>query len=179
MSEPYPLPDSLLALVQDMPLEELAFTPVPVRARRDGWTAEAQKGFILRLALSGCVTKAAEGVGKTRKSAYRLLERQGSESFAAAWDKAYGWGADRMVDRAVVRAILGDTVPYFYKGERRGERVLYPTGLTIAVLNALDRREAKHAPGGAHRAFHEALAALGDGHAAGAPIENKRLFTEK
>ena len=64
-----------------MPLEELAFTPVPVRARHDGWTVERQKWFILRLALGGCVSVAARGVGMTRKSAYRLLDRPGAESF--------------------------------------------------------------------------------------------------
>src|SRR5687768_7211435 len=101
MADPDALPPRLLALLEDMPLEELAFTPVPVKPRRDGWTAERQKWFILRLALSGSVSVAARGVGMTRKSAYRLLERPGAESFRLAWDKAFDWGRDRTLDRSL------------------------------------------------------------------------------
>ena len=81
-----------------MPLEQLAFIAVPVRARHDGWTKLRQQGFILRLALCGCVTPAARGVGMTKASAYRLRERPGSESFAESWDRALGWGQDRAID---------------------------------------------------------------------------------
>ena len=87
-SPPFGLTPRLLRLLQDMPIEELAFTPVPVRGRHDGWTVDRQKGFILRLALGGHVTLAARAVGLSRKSAYRLRERPDARSFAAAWDKA-------------------------------------------------------------------------------------------
>jgi hypothetical protein len=63
-----------------------SFTPVPVRARRDGWTAERQHAFIAALARTGCVGRAALEVGMSRESAYRLRRRRGAESFAAAWD---------------------------------------------------------------------------------------------
>ena len=123
-----------------MPLEELAFTPVPVKARHDGWTVERQKWFILRLALSGCVSTAARGVGMTRKSAYRLLDRPGSESFAAAWGKALGWGQDRTLDKSLERSLLGERVPIVRDGRVVGERHRYDNRLAMAVLNALDRR---------------------------------------
>ncbi|MFN3388890.1 MAG: hypothetical protein ACK40O_08145 [Allosphingosinicella sp.] len=64
----------------------LAFSPVPARARRDGWTADRQRVFIEGLAQSGCVGKAAAAAGMSRESAYRLRRRAGAEGFAAAWD---------------------------------------------------------------------------------------------
>jgi hypothetical protein len=159
-------------MLQDMPLEEIAFTPVPVRARHDGWTAARQKGFILRLALGGCVTVAAKGVGKTRKSAYRLREQPGAESFAAAWDKAIGWGRDRTVDVALERALLGERIPVFHDGRRVGERVRYDDRLMMAVLNASDRRRAGRDHGGAAASLDLALAEL-ERQAHGASTENK------
>jgi hypothetical protein len=68
-SDPLALPPRLVALLRDMPLEELAFTPVPVRARRDGWTMARQRRFVLALALTGSVTLAAASVGMKREGA--------------------------------------------------------------------------------------------------------------
>jgi hypothetical protein len=113
---------------------------VPVRPRHDGWTVERQKWFILRLALGGCVAVAAKGVGMTRKSAYRLRERPGAESFAAAWDRAAGWGQDRTVDVGLERALCGERVPIVRNGRVVGEIHRHDNRLAMAVLNALDRR---------------------------------------
>lgn len=63
-----------------------AFTPVPLRYRRDGWTPGRQADFLGRLAETGNVAAAARHVGMTRESAYRLRDKAGAESFAAAWD---------------------------------------------------------------------------------------------
>ena len=63
-----------------------AFTPVPLRYRRDGWTPGRQSDFLGRLAETGSVAAAARHVGMTRESAYRLRDKFGAESFAAAWD---------------------------------------------------------------------------------------------
>ena len=62
-----------------------SFVPVPVRARRDGWTEERQLRFIASLA-HGCIGKAAGAAGMSRESAYRLRRHKGAGSFAAAWD---------------------------------------------------------------------------------------------
>jgi hypothetical protein len=136
----YALPPRLLAFLDDMPLEELAFTPVPVKPRQDGWTVERQRWFILRLAIGGCVAVAAKGVGMTRKSAYRLRERPGAESFAEAWDRARGWGEDRTVDVGLERSICGERVPIVRNGRVVGEMQRFDNRLSMAVLNALDRR---------------------------------------
>ena len=63
-----------------------AFTPVPLRYRRDGWTPGRQSDFLGRLAETWNVSAAARHVGKSRESAYRLRDKPGAESFAAAWD---------------------------------------------------------------------------------------------
>lgn len=62
------------------------FTPVQLRARRDGWGPELQCAFLAQLYLTGSVSLAAKRVGRTRESAYRLRARQDAGSFAAAWD---------------------------------------------------------------------------------------------
>jgi hypothetical protein len=139
-SNPYALPPRLAALAEDLPLDQIAFTPVPVRARRDGWSPECQRGFILRLALCGSPGAAARAVGKTRRSAYRLREREGAESFALAWDKAAQWGQDSRLDFALERAIAGELRPYYYRGEKCGENVRYSAGLTLAVLKLMSPR---------------------------------------
>jgi hypothetical protein len=63
-----------------------AFTPVPLRFRRDGWTPGRQADFLGHLAEIWCVAAAARHVGMTRESAYRLRDKPAAESFAAAWD---------------------------------------------------------------------------------------------
>jgi hypothetical protein len=63
-----------------------AFTPVPLRFRQDGWTPARQADFLGHLAETWSVSAAARHVGKTRESAYRLRDKDGAESFAAAWD---------------------------------------------------------------------------------------------
>jgi len=64
------------------------FDPVPLRARRDGWTPERQWHFIRILRETGCVARACRAVGRTRASVYRLYERPDAGSFRRAWDAA-------------------------------------------------------------------------------------------
>ncbi len=63
-----------------------AFTPVPLRYRKDGWTPMRQADFLGALAETWSVAAAANRVGMGRESAYRLREKDGADSFAAAWD---------------------------------------------------------------------------------------------
>ena len=161
MTDSYPLPPRLVALLEDLPLEALDFTPVPVRPRHDGWTQARQEGFILRLALGGCVSMAAKGVGKTKAAAYRLRERPGAAGFAAAWDRALGWGRSSRIDVALERALCGEEVPVWWKGRCVGVRHRFDDRLTMAVVNAMDRKAAARPPGyNPVEAFQRALAAL-------------------
>ena len=67
-----------------------AFHPVPVGARRDGWTAARQAALIGLIAETGSVIAACRRLGMGRESAYRLRARAGAAGFAAAWDAALG-----------------------------------------------------------------------------------------
>lgn len=60
----------------------------PEQCRRDGWTLDRQIAFIRALHETGCVARAAAGMG--REGAYRLRARPGHAAFAAAWDRALG-----------------------------------------------------------------------------------------
>ena len=137
MDESLRLPPRLAAILEDLPLEQLAFAPVPVKPRRDGWTPARQLAFILRLALLGSVAAAAKAVGMSRESAYRLRERPGAGGFAAAWDKAQGWGRGRAADLATERAIHGEKRGVYYRGRKVGEYVRHDNRLLIAALNRL------------------------------------------
>ena len=72
-----------------------AFTPVKLRARKDGWCAKVQCAFLAQLYVTGSVAAAAKAVGRSRASAYKLRERRGAESFARSWDKVLTGPAKR------------------------------------------------------------------------------------
>lgn len=88
MSDPPPAPDN----------DPLVFNPVPVTARRDGWTAERQRAFIEVLASHGSVGAAARAVGMTPQTARRLRTRPQAEGFARAWHVAAEEGRLRAID---------------------------------------------------------------------------------
>lgn len=122
--------------------DPLAFTPVAVRARHDGWTAERQRAFVDALASLGLVSAAAASVGKSVKSAYALRRRSGAEGFAAAWDAAVSRGGEQALGLAIDRAITGTLVPIFYRGRQVGERRVFDNGLVIAALRVTMRAPA-------------------------------------
>ena len=69
----------------------IAFTPVPLRRRADGWSPELQLRFIVALSRGLTPGQAAASVGKNRQNAYALRKRRGAESFAEAWDSVVAW----------------------------------------------------------------------------------------
>lgn len=84
------------------------FYPVPLRARRNGWTPERQAHFLGHLAETGSVSAACARVGMSRNCAYKLRRRPDAESFAAAWDAALG---------APVRKVTIEDLPFLaYSG---------------------------------------------------------------
>jgi hypothetical protein len=69
--------------------DQIDFIPVPRKCkRRDGWTADRQRGFIAALARGLDPEQAAQTQGLTGNGAYQLRKAAGAESFAAAWDSA-------------------------------------------------------------------------------------------
>jgi len=127
----------------------LRFTPVPVRARRDGWTPEAQRRFILQLARGDSADQAARRTGRSRQTAYALRSRRGGESFAAAWDSAIDFaetvrqaaGAARLL-RHGEDALL---VPRFYRGRLVGFVQREDHRSALRTLRTLDRLSDRNA----------------------------------
>lgn len=133
---------SLATVAEYHDVAELAFTPVPVRARHDGWTPERQRAFITILSRHGCVAEAARAAGKsTAPAAYKLRERADAESFANAWDKAIKWGTQISLDTALERALHGEVRPNHYKGEKKADIERHDNRILIAVLNSQWRRK--------------------------------------
>lgn len=120
----------------------LSFSPVPTeRGRADGWTPEKQVIFIEALAEIGIVSAAVMRAGMGRASVYNLRRRPGAKSFCAAWDAAQKLGFENLQDIAMDRAINGEPVPYFYRGEIVGERRRYDNRLLIFMMQqTLTRR---------------------------------------
>ncbi|HEX8238233.1 MAG TPA: hypothetical protein VF574_00655 [Allosphingosinicella sp.] len=83
-------PDDTASAVPAIP-----FDPVPVRPRRDGWTAAKQRRFIQVLAETGIVRIAAAAVGMSERSVNRLALRDDAESFCSAMDAALQVAARR------------------------------------------------------------------------------------
>jgi hypothetical protein len=100
----------------DEPLHEdpeiaalLDFEPVPRKCpRRDGWSPENQRGYIVELALTGNVEQAAYAVGLTGNGAYQLRKCVGAEGFGDAWAGAVALYKARQRGRtAAPRAAVG------------------------------------------------------------------------
>ena len=113
-----------------------AFTPVPRRARKDGWTADKQRGFIAVLAETGNVRMAAERVGMTKEGAYQLRLGSGAESFRIAWEVAQEQGLVGLRDLAIERAQEGVVQPVFNSAGRQvGEKRVYNDRLLMFTLS--------------------------------------------
>jgi hypothetical protein len=116
----------------------LDFTPVAFdRRRAKGWTPLTQRRFIEALSVMGSVGAAARAVGMGRVSAYRLLEREGAESFAAAWEKAIDLGRSHQYGVAMEAAINGVTTIYV----QRGGSVTVRGGPDMGLVRAAMRDE--------------------------------------
>jgi hypothetical protein len=120
--------------------DPLAFTPVPMqRRRRNGWTPERQALFIDSLAQCGSVTMAARSVRMSARSAYALLDKDGSDSFAKAWDQAVMMGIDALRGAVMDRAMNGGWVPVTRHGRVVGRRFRYFDRLACSVLSGRGR----------------------------------------
>lgn len=121
----------------------LRFTPVPVRARRDGWTPLLQRRFIIDLARGMGPAEAARGLGRSRQTAYALREKPGAREFAAAWDAAVDFAClARVAARPLAPAGGGIEklfVPRFYRGRLVGFVEREDLGGTLRRLKTLDR----------------------------------------
>ena len=136
---PATLPDSARRGEPDQP-EPIAFIPVPrLRRRRNGWSEETQRAFIAALDVCGSVTRAARAVGMTPRSAYRLLDAEGADSFAAAWDQAIEQGRARLRIEALDRALLGALVPVYRRGRLVRVEHRHNDRLAIALFSGREQ----------------------------------------
>lgn len=124
----------------DDPSQHIAFTPVPRRrARRRGWSEGRQRAFIFALSRCGSVARAARAVGMSRRSAYLLLDAEGADDFARAWDEAIDQGVGRVRADALQRALGGVFVPVFRRGKIVRVEHRQSDALAIALLNGQDK----------------------------------------
>lgn len=157
----------------DAPEPVIPFEPVPRRRnRRSGWTPERQRAFIAALACCGCVSVAARYVGLNPRTAYRLLDMEGADSFAAAWDQAQDIGRARLQADALERAMNGSFVPVYRRGRlvrveyRRSDR------LAISMLNGKDHQSLANSGAVSRRNHRMDLAAV---DAARNEVERQRV----
>jgi hypothetical protein len=114
------------------------FEPAPTRKRHAGWTAERQRKFIERLALTGNVGDACALVGVASSSAYRLRNKAGAESFARAWDAALRLCATRLAAIGLDRAVNGRAERFYKDRELVMERRVPSDYLLTWFLSRLD-----------------------------------------
>jgi hypothetical protein len=139
---PFPAwPEPAVTGLVDVTDEPIDFTPVPRRRRRrNGWTELAQRAFIAALEECGCVARAARAVGMSPRSAYRLLESEGADSFAEAWDQAIARGVERVRGDAMMRALHGSWVPVVRRGRVVRMEFRHNDRLAIGILSGRDGR---------------------------------------
>jgi hypothetical protein len=110
------------------------FTPVPVRPRHDGWTAERQFAFIEKLADCGSIAAACKHVGMSRESVRQLCRRPFGRAFRDAFEAALDCGYFDVEESAVERSKKGVARPIFYKGQQVGEWRHHDERLTMFLL---------------------------------------------
>lgn len=117
----------------DMPV--IPFDPVPrLRQRRKGWDEARQRAFIAALSRCASVAAAAREVGMTARSAYRLADAPGADSFVMAWDAAIELGMAAMRFHGLDRCLNGDFVPVYRRGKLVQVEHRHNNRLAIAIL---------------------------------------------
>jgi hypothetical protein len=114
------------------------FTPAPTRKRHAGWTAERQRTFIERVALTGNVGEACALVGLSSSSFYRLCQKPGAENFVRAWNAARVLAATRGSAIVWDRAVNGRVERFYKDGELVMERRIPSDYLLTWLLSRLD-----------------------------------------
>lgn len=124
-------------------LEIPDFTPVPVRNRRDGWTAFKQRRFLIKLVDCGSVRRAANSVGMTSKSAYRLKDRPDAKDFRDAWGIALMVTQSELAHFVLDRTIEGRFEPVLYRGRIVGQHKVHDPREIIHLMRAFNREQSR------------------------------------
>lgn len=108
-------------------------TETTPKVRHDGWTPARRTAFLEALAESACVKTAADAVGMSTTSAYRLRARA-DKAFVGAWEAALDMAGIELEQSAMRRAIHGATVPIYSEGKVVGERTVHNEALVMFLL---------------------------------------------
>lgn len=137
---PIPSPDPAAETALDTHGHDPAaydWVPVLKKRRKDGWSPDKQRAFIEALADSGSVVTAAQCVGMSESSAYRLRRSPGAEAFDRAWSAAIDAASKKLLDAAFERALVGTDEPVFDRdGNRVGRRLRQSDRLLMFLLRA-------------------------------------------
>src|SRR4051794_22999184 len=115
------------------------FEIAPTRKRHAGWTAERQRTFVERVALTGNVGEACALVGLSSTSFYRLCTKPGADSFVKACNAARVLAAGaRGSAIAWDRAINGRVERFYKNGELVMERRIPSDYMLTWLLARLD-----------------------------------------
>jgi hypothetical protein len=137
---PIPSPDPAAETALDAHGHDPAaydWVPVLKKRRKDGWSPDKQRAFIEALADTGSVVTAAQRVGMSESSAYRLRRAPGAEAFDRAWGAAIDAASKKLLDAAFERALVGSDEPVFDRdGHRVGRRLRQSDRLLMFLLRA-------------------------------------------
>lgn len=137
---PIPSPEPTSAAALDAHGHDPAayhWVPVLKKRRKDGWSPDRQRAFIEALADTGSVATAAQHVGMSESSAYRLRRAPGAEAFDRAWSAAIEAASKKLLDAAFERALVGTDEPVFDRdGNRVGRRLRQSDRLLMFLLRA-------------------------------------------
>lgn len=117
----------------------MTINPVPLRARHDGWTPERQALFLQALEETASVKQAAERVGMSAKSAYRLRRRPEAEAFRGAWDATLKETWAKVEMTALERVIRGEISVLEVDGITVTKRRPCSASLMIRMLERAER----------------------------------------
>ena len=123
-----------------MSTHDTTLSPIPQTdnrraVRSDGWSLDKQAKFLRQLSATHSVTQAAQSVGMSRQSAYRLRSRLKGQAFDLAWEVAFHHSYDVLAHAALERALNGVEVPVYYQGEKVDSYRRYDERLTVALLS--------------------------------------------
>lgn len=110
----------------------------PRRHRRDGWTPERMKEFIRALRATASVSDAANAVGLSRQSAYKLYAEPDAGAFRDAWNEALRGAVGVLAATAFDRAVNGVEEIVYHQGRRVGVKHRYDNRLLTFLLRVRD-----------------------------------------
>ncbi|HEX8055212.1 MAG TPA: hypothetical protein VF481_01015 [Novosphingobium sp.] len=126
--------EALLPPGEPLASDLTAAEPRPQNRQGDRWTAPKMAAFLRQLSATHSVSAAAQSVGMSRQSAYRLRSRLKGSPFDLAWDVAFQHSYDNLAHAALERALNGVEIPVFHKGEQVGAYRKYDERLTLKLL---------------------------------------------